>query len=187
MQDDADKAIRHHFNSRSRKVAKLGKQYLVPLKYDEAGNVLTQETFDIRDHLKRLNLNDWRFLESWRRHDWNVAKATEELGLTDEQVKRLVRKMQVFQDEEARDKALATIPTPAWIQAKHVENVYDGKLDDSKRDSLKELAKIQGAYKSTTNINVNHNVIQLSVMTPDEQKRLKEIGDHWQEGELVNG
>ncbi len=177
MDLEADKAIRHHFNSRSRKVSRHANQYIVPVKYDKEGELLTEETVDIRKHLKRLSLTDWRFLECWRRHGWNVEKAVEELAIPQEKVKRLVQHLQIFQQEEIRDKALATIPTPAWIQAKHVENVFDGQLDDSKRDSLKELTKISGGYKSTTQINLQQNFFNKPQLSPEEEKKTREFFD----------
>lgn len=186
MQDpQADKALRAHFNSRARKVTKYKGKYLVPLRYDKDGSVLTDEKFDARKHYKKLDANDWLFLEAWKRNDYDQKKTQDELGLSDYSLTRLAKRLNCFKAEDFQDKALAVIPSTTFIQARHVENVLGGQpLDDSQRDSLKELAKIQGSYKSTTNINVNHNIIQISVLKPEEQQRLKEIGDAWQEAQV---
>jgi len=178
MDSQADKDIRKHFNSRARKVAKVGNQYLVPLKYDQDGKPLTKDSFNIREHLKKLTQYDWIFLECWRRHDWNDLKAKEELKLSEFNLVRLTRKLAPFREEEARDKALATIPTTSYIQARHVENVIDGgKLDDSQRDSLKELAKINGAYKSTNQINIQQNFFQKPQVAPDQAEDIRKFFD----------
>ena len=47
-------------------------------------------------------------------------------GLDRSHVERLVKKLACFREEDARVKALCEIPTPDWIAAKHVENVYSG-------------------------------------------------------------
>lgn len=179
MQDPAaDQALRKHFNSKSRKVKKDRNHYLVPLRYDAAGKVLTEETFDARKHYKKLTLDDWAFLEAWKRNDYDAIKTQDDLALSAYDLTRLVQKLECFKREEIQDKALATIPTASFIQARHTENVLGGApLDDSQRDSLKELAKITGAYKSTTQINVQNNVFQMPTLTPAEQQALKAFAD----------
>lgn len=185
MDKKADKAIRKHFNSRARKIKRHHNAYLVPLKYDAKGAVLTEEKFDARKHYKKLTQDDWAFLEAWQRNGYDQIKTQDELNLTAFNLTRLVRKLECFKAEEFQDKALAQIPTAEYIQARHVENVMDGSLDDSQRDSLKELAKIKGVYKNSLQVNIQNNTIQLSVLSPDEQKRLKEIGDSWTEAQVV--
>lgn len=171
-------ALGKDLNDSSRKVKRIGKQLLVPRKFDDNGEILDSSTFDASVHLKRLDLNDLRFLKVWRDNSWNTAKAQEVSGLTDPQVKRLVSRLAVFREEDARVKALSEIPTTAWITAKHVENVYDGgKLEDSERDSLKELAKISGSYKNTSTVNIQNNVFNMPRLTPEAEARLKEFAD----------
>jgi len=179
MQDE-DKALRRHFRSKSRNVARHRDKTAVSLRYDDSGKPLTEETFDARKHLKLLDQNDWRFLEAWKRHDYNSEKAGHELNLSDYSVKALVKKLEPFRLEELHDKALAQIPTSTFIQARHVENLYqpiEKKLSDSDQKSLQELAKIQGAYKNTNQINIQNNVFQMPSMTPEQQAELKALGD----------
>jgi len=66
---------------------------------------------------------------------------------------------------------LAQVPSTAFVQARHVENVLGGEpLDDSKRDSLKELAKINGSYKTNLQVNVQQNFFQMPKMTPEQEQ-----------------
>lgn len=178
MQSDAESSLRHNFSSHSRRIKKVGKQFLVPSKYDSDGNLVTSQTPDVKKIARYLTLHDWRFLECWKRHDWDTDKARQELGFTHLQVKRLVKRVSVFREEEVKDKALSAIPTTSWVQARHVENVLgSGQLGDSERDSLKELAKITGAYKSNS-INLTQNVFNLpEFLTPEDLAKLKVIGD----------
>ena len=169
-------------NDGSRKIRVRGKQVIVPLKYDEEGNPATQETI----RLKRLTLDDLRFLKVWREQNWNVAKAVESAGIGQEHAERLIKKLQVFREEDARTKALAEIPTAAWISAKHVENVYEGgSLQDSEHKSLSELAKISGAYKNTANINLTQNVFNLPKVSAEVEAKLKELAEHALETEAT--
>ena len=177
QKDESDALVRT-FSDSARKVLKVGRDYLVPRKIDDDGVPLTPETFDARKHLKRLNLGDLRFLKAWREAEWDTGKACEKIGITQDKVKRLVKKLQVFREEDARVKVLADIPTPNWIAAKHVENVYEGGvLDDSERDSLKELAKISGAYKNTSTVNIQTNVFNMPKLSEEAMAKLKEFAD----------
>lgn len=161
-------------NDRSRKVSIRGKSAIVPLKFDKDGNIATPDTLV----LKRLSLTDLRFLSVWRANNWDLSKSITDSGLTQEKAERLVKKLSCFRDEDAKVKALAEIPTPSWIKSKHVENFYEGgTLEESQHKSLAELAKIEGAYKSTTNINVQNNVFQMPQLTPEQAAELKALGD----------
>lgn len=173
--EEGDK-LASDLSDRSRKVKRAGDKYLVPLKFDDQGNPLTQESFNIRKHLKELSLLDLRFLSEWRASGWDAEKAANKALVEPEHAKRLVRKLQVFKDEEERIKALADIPSVDFIKAKHTENVFEGKLDDSQRDSLKELAKIVGAYK-TTSVTLTQNVFNLPPLSPEQESKLKEVYD----------
>ena len=157
-------------NDRSRRIKIRGKQAIVPLKFDEEGNPATVD----RLIFKRLSLRDLRFLGEWRSAHWDIEKAKEKTDLSSEEVQRLVKKLSVFREEDARVKALCEIPTPDWIAAKHVQNVYEGgTLEDSEHKSLAELAKIEGAYKQqapTTQI----NVFNLPSLAPEQEAKLKE-------------
>jgi hypothetical protein len=177
MQDESEaKKLASEFSDKSRKVARSGGKFLIPKKFDDDGQPLTPETFDVRKHLKSLSLTELRFLSEWRSNGWDADKAAEKTGITDEYAKRIARKVACFKDEEERIKALADVPTPDFIKAKHTANVFDGKLDDSQRDSLKELAKIVGVYKQT-NVSLTQNVFNLPPLLPEQEAKLKEVYD----------
>lgn len=178
MQDPEEHDLLQEVTDRSRKPLLTGNTALIPLKYDDEGDLLTPETFDVQKHLKKLTMSDLRFLQSWRKHGWNTDKACDELAVPIEKVKRLVAKLEVFREEDARTKALSEIPTPAWIQARHMENLCQGGvLEDSERDSLKELAKISGAYKTQASVNQTINIFQMPKLSPEAAQKLKEFAD----------
>ena len=161
-------------NDRSRRVTIRGKTALVPLKFDEDGNPATVDKLIF----KRLTLVDLRFLKAWRDAGWNTAKAQEAVSLPIEKVERLAKKLACFREEDARVKALCEIPTPSWIAAKHVENVYGGgTLEDSEHKSLQELAKIEGAYKNNLNLSVTNNVFNLPKLTPEIEAEFKMLAE----------
>lgn len=146
---------------------------IIPLKFDKEGKTATDST----RILKRLTLDDLRFLQAWRESSWDIVKATESTGMIPAKVERLVKKLQVFRDEDAKVKALAEIPTPDWIAAKHVENVYNGgTLEESEHKSLAELAKIEGAYKQQAP-NTQINIWNLPELPPEQTAKLKEVFD----------
>ncbi len=160
-------------NDRARRVKIRGNQAIVPLKFDEDGNPATLDKLIV----KRLNLNDLRFLRIWKNCSWDIQKATKDSCHTEAQIERLVKKLACFREEDARVKALCEIPTPDWIAAKHVQNVYEGgTIQESEHKSLQELAKIEGAYKQqapTTQI----NVFNLPTLGPAQEAKLKEVFD----------
>jgi hypothetical protein len=159
-------------NDRARKITIRGKEVVVPLKFDEDGNPATADKLIF----KRLSLRDLRFLGVWRSAGWNIEKAKEQTDLGGEEIQRLVRKLSCFREEEARVKALCEIPTPDWIAAKHVQNIYEGgTLQESEHKSLQELAKIEGAYKPVAPTN-QLNVFTIS-LTPEQEAQLKPVFD----------
>lgn len=160
-------------NDRARKVRIRGREAIVPLKFDEDGNPATVDKLIF----KRLSLTDLRFLQVLRIHQWNIEKATTETGLDVVKAQRLIKKLSCFREEDARVKALCEIPTPDWIAAKHVQNVYEGGvLQDSEHKSLQELAKIEGAYKQQ-GPQTQINVFNLPVLNAAKEARLKEVFD----------
>ena len=168
MKENPAKAV----NDASRRVRVRGKQAIIPLKFDADGNPAT----DGKIILKRLTLNDLHFLGVWRNADWDINIAIRKSGFNKNRVEFLVRKLRCFRNEDAKVKALAEIPTPAWISAKHVENVYEGGgLEESERDSLKELAKISGAYKTQASLSITQNVFNLPKLSPETEAQLKAI------------
>lgn len=170
MRQDLAKAV----NDKARHVTIRGKQAIVPLKFDAEGNPATNEKIII----KRLSLDDLRFLSKWKANDWDIEKTKSEVGLPDARIERLVKKLACFREEDAKVKALCEIPTPGWIAAKHVENIYEGgTLEDSQHKSLSELAKIEGAYKNTNQINIQNNVFQMPQLDAQAMAELKALGD----------
>lgn len=160
-------------NDGTRKITLRGKQAIVPLKFDKHGKPATSKTL----LLKRLSLDDLRFLQLWREADWDCIKAASLSNLSQPQVERLIKKLQCFREEDAQVRALAEIPTPDWITAKHVENVYaGGTLEDSEHKSLAELAKIEGAYKQTAPT-TQINIWNLPDLPPEQTAKLKEVFD----------
>lgn len=164
-------------SDKARRVKIHGNQAIVPLKFDKDGEIVSENTPPDKLVLKRLTLDDLRFLKVFRENSWDASKSRDQLGLSQDTVDRLVKKLTCFRIEDAKVKALAEIPTPDWITAKHVENVYSGGvLQDSEHKSLAELAKIEGAYKQqapTTQI----NVFNLPDLPPDQEAKLKEVFD----------
>ena len=159
-------------NDRSRRVTIRGKQAIVPLKFDEDGNPATSEKLIF----KRLSLNDLRFLKTFRECEWDVDKTCKKLGVAYADVVSTIKKVSCFREEDARVKALCEIPTPSWISAKHVQNIYEGgTLEDSQHKSLSELAKIEGAYKQQAPVN-QLNVFNIS-LTPEQEAKLKPVFD----------
>jgi hypothetical protein len=170
------KALLRSISDKSRQAQASGRRALVPLKFTEDGSPITAENFNPVKHLKSLSLKDLAFLKAWREYGWDSEKAMKKMDLEEGQVKRLVAKLQVFKDEDERIKALADIPTTPWIAAKHTENVFAGNLEDSQRDSLKELAKIVGAYKPTTTVNVTAS-LKMPELSPEQAKAAREFFD----------
>lgn len=175
-------------NDKARKVTLRGKQVIVPLKFDEDGEPATTD----RLIFKRLSLLDLRFLGALRKSQWDIDGAISATGLSRERGERLVKKLACFREEDARVRALCEIPTPDWIAAKHVQNIYEGgKLEDSEHKSLQELAKIEGAYKNNLSVSVTTNVFNLPKYDPATEAKLKEIADREadiiQEAQIVNG
>jgi hypothetical protein len=170
-------------NDKARKVKMRGKQVIVPLKFDEDGEPATVD----RLIFKRLSLLDLRFLGALRKSEWNLDGAVSASGISHEKGERLIKKLACFREEDARVRALCEIPTPSWIAAKHVQNVYEGgTLEDSEHKSLQELAKIEGAYKNNLNVNVTHNVFNLPKLTPDVEAKFKQLAEEAIAAEVVN-
>lgn len=171
--------LKRHFITRARKVVASGQRYIVPSKYDTDGNLVTPQTPSSKTIARCLTLTDWKFLETWRRNKWDTAKTQIELAYSDQRIKTLVGRVAVFRDEEVKDLALAQIPSTTFIQARHVENLFaEGRLGDSERDSLKELAKITGSYKpNPTQINVQQNFFVKPQLSPEQEKATREFFD----------
>lgn len=165
-------------NDGSRKIHLRGSQAIVPLKFDSDGEVVNESTPPQKLVLKRLSLKDFAFLKAWRENDWDIEKTSKEISYPLPEIERLVKKLQCFREEDAKVKALAQIPTTAWITAKHVENVFEGgSLQESEQKSLQELAKISGAYKPVTSVNIQANILQMPELSPEQAKAAKDFFD----------
>lgn len=170
---ELEKAI----NDSARKIPIRGTQAIVPLKFDKEGEVVSHDTSPDRMVFKRLTLDDLRFLKIWRTNNWDVEKSREEAQVSEQKVVLLVRKLSCFRAEDAKVRALAEIPTPNWIAARDVENVYDGgSVSDSTHKSLDRLAKITGAFK-TSEVNITQNVFNLPQLSPEATAAIKAIAD----------
>lgn len=175
-------------NDKSRRVKLRGKQVIVPLKFDEDGNPASTD----RLVFKRLSLIDLRFLKIWRDNLWDIEKTISDTSLPRDRAERLIKKLVVFREEDARVRALCEIPTPSWIKAKHVQNFYEGgTLEDSEHKSLQELAKIEGAYKNQSLAGATVNIFNLPKYDPSTEAKLKELADKEaviiQDAQVVNG
>ena len=179
--DSKDKSdLEKVVSDKSRRVKIHGSEAIVPLKFDKDGNIPTAPDQLV---LKRLTLDDLRFLKIWRECAWDTVLALSKVNLEKDKAERLIKKLSCFRDEDAKVKALAEIPTPSWIAAKHVENVYNPTLEDSQHKSLAELAKIEGAYKQQ-NPTTQINVFNLPKMTPEAEAEIRKIADR--EADIVD-
>lgn len=170
----ADKMVQKH-SDRSRKVRRVGKDVFVPHKFDPTGDPLSEETFNPKRDLSRLSLEDFALLDAMVDSGWRMEKACAKIGMEMEEAVRRYKRISYFEFEEKRSKALAATASPDFIAAKHLDNVFTNVLDDGQRDSLKELAKITGAYKQ---IAVNQtNIFNMPVLTPEQEAQLRSIGD----------
>ncbi len=183
--EDEGKTLVRKFSDKSRKATRTGNKFLIPHKFTPDGDVIDESNFNARRDISRLTLDDFRLLSALQEKKWDLKAACESLQIDLEAAAKRYKKLSYFEFEDKKAHALAAVATPAFVTSKNVEGFFADNLSDGQRDHLKELAKITGAYKPTTNINLNHNVVQISVLSPDEQKRLKEIGDNWQEAQVV--
>lgn len=177
MQDnDEGKALVKKWSDKSRKVARKGSNtFLVPHKFTPDLEVRQPEDQIV---LSKLTLADFRFLDAWRDSGWDILAACKKLDISTELAEKSYKKVRYFQDEDAKVQALSKVPTANWVAAKHTENIINGgQLNDSQRDSLKETAKIVGAYKPTTSIQVQAHVLQMPQMSPEQAKAAKEFFD----------
>jgi hypothetical protein len=169
--------LNESWSDRARRSVRVGKTTLIPAKFDKQGVPVGPQTKDPVKLIKMLDQRELMFLNLYRSTGWNVNETMLKSGLSETECKRILRKVEDLKDEEPRIKALADIPTTPFIMAKHMENLDKGSLNDSQRDSLKELAKIQGSYKNTNQINIQNNVFNLPKVDPETAAKLKAIGD----------
>lgn len=178
MQDtDETKALVSQFSDRSRKTSQKGKQFIVPHKFTPSGEVLDESNFNAKRDISRLSLDDFRLLAALQDKKWDVKAACESAGQDLEKATRRLKKLSYFEFEEKKALALAAVATPAFVASKNVEGFYADNLSDGQRDHLKELAKISGAYKPTTNINLNVSAFVKPQLSPEEEQKTREFFD----------
>lgn len=178
MQDtDETKALVRKFSDRSRKAKRIGSQFIVPHKFSPDGDVLDESNFNAKRDLSRLSLDDFRLLSALQDAKWDFTKACELSGLDKDVALRRYKKLTYFEFEDKKAQALAAVATPAFVTSQNVEGFYRDHLSDGQRDHLKELAKISGAYKNTTNVNVNFNAFVRPELSADEEKKAREFFD----------
>lgn len=175
-QDEA-KALVRQFSDRSRKTVKAGNEFIVPHKFTPSGDVVDDSNFQPKRDLSRLTLDDFRLLAALQEKKWDAKAACDSLGLDLEISQRRLKKLSYFEFEDKKSKSLAAVATPAFVTAKNVEGFFTDSLTDGQRDHLKELAKITGAYKPTTNLNLNVNAFVKPQLTPEQEKATREFFD----------
>jgi hypothetical protein len=172
LKEDLAKVV----NDASRKVSIRGNQAIVPLKFDEDGE---PATFD-KTIYKRVNRNDLRFLALWQETDYSedIEVLRKKTNLPESRIKWFCNKLDCFKQEDLLTKAVCKIPSVNHIKARLHINSYTDELTDGQRDSLKELAKIGGAYKNVSSVNVNvvHS-LKLPALKPEEEAELRRLGD----------
>lgn len=176
MKTDSTRLIQK-FSDRSRKVTKKGSQYIVPHKFKPAGDVITVDNFNPRSDLSRLSLDDFLLLEALQEKKWDFDAACKSINVDPELSLKRYKKLSYFQFEEKKSQSLAALATPAFVTAKNLEGFYTDTLSDGQRDHLKELAKITGAYKPTTNVNLNVNAFVKPQLSPEEEQKTREFFD----------
>ena len=184
---DEKKLLVKEFSDSSRKSLLMRSENtaVVHHKFTEDGDIVDSSNFNMKRDVSRLNITDLKFLSEWRKAKWDEQVPIQKLNLTAERAKRIIKKVSYFKTEDAKVKALADIPTPEWISAKDVENVYEnGTLNDSTHKSLDRLAKITGAFK-TTEVNLTQNVFNLPALSPDIEAKFKIIAEEALEAEVI--
>lgn len=175
---DEARALVQEFSDKSRQAVVQGSSVAIPHKFKEDGSVVTDENFNSRKDISALNMSDLRFLKAWRDAHWNFESAVEALpGLSYMRAFRSYLKVKYFESEDIWTRVISTVPTPDWVAARHVDNIYSGgKLNDSELASLKELGKITGAYKITP-ANITANIFNLPPLPEDKRAEIKALAD----------
>lgn len=149
------------------------------------GEVVREGNFDPCRDIATLKDSELYFLDVWRESGWNNEEACRKSRLGYEEAKRLCRKLARWHEESLRVEALAKVPTPSWIAAKDVKNVYDGgSLSDSAHKSLERLAKITGAFK-TSDVSITQNVFNLPKLSPEVEAQFRVLAEQALEAEVV--
>lgn len=178
MQDtDETKSLVKQFSDRSRKTVRQGEKFFVPHKFTPSGDVIDESNFNAKRDLSRLSLDDFRLLAAFQESKWDFIKACEACGMDLDAAQKRLKKLSYFEFEDKKAKSLAAVATPAFVTSKNVEGFFQDNLSDGQRDHLKELAKITGAYKPTTNVNLNVNAFVKPQLSPEQEKATREFFD----------
>lgn len=177
LDKDGQKSLVRSFSDFSRKAIADGRRVVIPHKFKfPSGDVITEDNFDSKKDLSKLNMDDWRLLAEMAGNGWDIEKGALTVGLDLERARRIGKKLRYFEFEALREKALVSILNPQFVAGKHMENVYQDTLTDNQRDSLKELAKITGAYKPSTSVNVQVH-LEKPDWTPEQEAKIRAVFD----------
>lgn len=177
MDTDETRSLVSKFSDRSRKTKRIGSQFIVPHKFTPDGDVLDESNFNAKRDISRLSLDDFRLLAALQEHKWDFTKACKALQVDEELSRKRYKKLSYFEFEEKKSLALASVATPAFVTSQNVEGFYRDHLSDGQRDHLKELAKISGAYKPTTTLNLSVSAFVKPQLSPEEEKKTREFFD----------
>lgn len=165
------------FSDRSRKVTKKGTRFIVPHKFTPEGDVINHDNFNPRRDLSKLSLDDFLLLEALQEKKWDFDAACQSISVDSDKARRRYKTLSYFNFEEKRSLALAAIANPTFVTAQNVKGYFEDNLSDGQRDHLKELAKITGAYKPTTNLNLNVSAFVKPQLSPEEEVKTREFFD----------
>lgn len=174
--DLADDVVKD-FSDKARKSKRIGTEIFIPHKFKGDGEVVTQENFNPKTDLSKLNQKHWLLLSIFQKNGWNLEAACKESGLELADVKKIHKKIQYFEFEEKRQEALAALLNPTFIKSKHVDNVFTNTLEEGQLKSLDQLAKIEGMHK-TTSVNLHAHVFQRPPMTPEQEEATRKFFDN---------
>lgn len=181
---DETKALVNTFSDSSRKIERIGRQFIVPHKFTPDGEVVSKDNYDQKTCLSKLSLDDLRFLSLWKTHKWDDDKTLKETGLSSDQAAKTFKKLAYFKVEDQRIKALAQEATPERVLAKDVENLDTGGLNDSQHKSLDRIAKAAGMFKTQSELTVNHT-IQVPKLDPAAWDAIRKIAD--MQADVIDG
>lgn len=178
---DEGKDLVRKVSDKARKVTRHRSNFLVNHKFTPTGDVIVTEgpdaNFEPKRDISKLTLDDLRLLATLQEKKWDFKAACESLQLDPVAAQKRYKKISYFEFEDKKALALAAVATPAFVTSKNIEGFYADNLSDGQRDHLKELAKISGAYKPTTNLNVNVNAFVRPQLSPEQEKATREFFD----------
>lgn len=178
MQDSGEtKALVKQFSDKARKTVRKGSNFYVPHKFTPSGDIVDESNFNPRRDISKLDLDDFKLLAELQNKKWDFQAACKALNVDLESSQKRYKKLSYFEFEDKKSQALAAVATPAFVTAKNIEGLYADNLSDGQRDHLKELAKITGAYKPTTNLNVNVHAFVKPQLSPEQEKATREFFD----------